>query len=386
MRIVQRMRGLVVLGVALSLIVAACTSGTTATTTTNPETTTTAETTTTLAAEGPTTTVAGTTTTAAQELREFPLAIAAGLDTSPLFAGIDNGFFNAQGIEIAPNIFFSGVELVNSLVSGESLVTVIGTAVQMSGIENGLSLKIIGLEHGIADADIYSTNYMIAGPDSGIEPDNFASLAGKSIGTALGTDGEAGLRAMLAEAGLTIDDVEALQIAPPDMASALQQGSVDAIIFVEPWPTLVESQVEGSYRVNSEMTPIFGPGIIVTTQENIDNERELLIDFLCGAAESHQWARQNKDTGLIEVNSRWTEIPEDVARAALPRISFQFRLSQLVVDGLEQRTIPGLVEIGALEGEIPIDEVIDTSLMKEALEVCPQFFDDLPPLPPGAGL
>lgn len=320
-------------------------------------------------------------TSAEEEPRPFPLAIAAGLDTSPLLAGVDEGFYDARGLAVEPNIFFSGVELVNSLVSGESLVTVIGTAVFYSSVLEGAPMRIIALEHGDATAEFYSTAYMIAAPDAGVGPGEYEQLAGKTIGTPLGTDGESAMRALLAQSGLTGDDVEAVQVAPPDMATALGQGQVDAVIFVEPWSTLVESQVEGAVRVNQEVAPIYGPGIIVTTEDALQSNRELLVDFLAASAESHQWARQNLTGGLLEVNGRWTEIPEDVAREALPRISFDMRLSTLVVDRLANETVPTLVEIGALAEPVAAEDTIDTSLMREVQESFPEFFDDLPEIP-----
>ena len=58
----------------------------------------------------------------APAVERVPLSVSAGLDTSPLFAAIDQGIFRQHNIVITPNIFFTGVEHVNSAASGQSMI------------------------------------------------------------------------------------------------------------------------------------------------------------------------------------------------------------------------------------------------------------------------
>lgn len=317
----------------------------------------------------------------AQNMREVPIAIAAGLDTSPQFAGIDLGIFEENGLTLTPNIKTSGVELLNSLVSGESLISIVGVTVMASAVQNGIPIKIIALEHGTPVSDVYSTNRVVAGPDRGIEKGDLASLKGKTIGTPLGTDGEAGLLAYLDSVGLSKADVTLVQTAPPDMASALQSGSVDAVSFVEPWATIVETNVPGSFRVVDDMPPFFSPGVIITSAEFLANQRDLLVDYLTGVAAAMKWARANLHGELLDVNSRWTQIPREVADKAIDEINFDTRLSKVTLSALENNNMPALVRLGVLKEPLPLDSIIDTSLQKEVQEKHPELFDDLPPIP-----
>ena len=166
---------------------------------------------------------AGAATLPPDVVRPFDLAIAAGLDTAPLFAAIDNDFYTEEGLGVTPRIQFSGVELVNALVAGDAQVAVIGTAIHFTSVEKGIPLRIIALEHGLADSTTYGTASLVAGPNAGVGVGEFANLRGKKIGVPLATDGEFGFLAFLREGGLTAQDVELVKMAPPDMTAALQQ-------------------------------------------------------------------------------------------------------------------------------------------------------------------
>jgi ABC-type nitrate/sulfonate/bicarbonate transport system substrate-binding protein len=317
----------------------------------------------------------------AQDLQPVALAVAAGLDTSPQFAAIDQGIFEKHGLAVTPNIKFSGVELLNSAVSGESLISVVGTTVTASAIQNGIGIKIIALEHGSPVQEFYSTCRIVAGPDRGIEPGKLETLKGKTIGMPLGTDGEAGALAYLKSVGLTRDDVQLVQVAPPDMVSAITSGSVDAVSFVEPWATIVELNAPGSFRVTSEQPDWYGPGVIITSDDTIANHRDLLVKYLTAVAEAQHWARANLEGELLAVNSRWTQIPTEVAEKAITQINFDPRLSKSVLRSLEHSTIPALIDIGVIDKPIAMDKLIDTSMQKEVQDNHPEFFADLPAIP-----
>lgn len=317
----------------------------------------------------------------AQALTPITIAIAAGLDTSPQFAAIDQGIFEANGLSVTPNIKSSGVELLNSVVAGESLIAIVGMTVTASAVQNGIPLKVIALEHGSPVAKFYSTCRMVAGANRGIVRNNIGSLKGKTIGMPLGTDGEAGALAYLATAGLNKSTVKFVQTAPPDMASALQSGSVDAVAFVEPWLTIVEARVPGSFRIVDEQPPFFSPGVIITSDNTIRDKRAVLIKYLTGVAAGQKWARANLTGELLDVNSRWTQIPREIAAKAIKHITFDTRLSKSVLRGLETNNIPALVSMGVLKQALPMDRIIDTRLQKEVQDTHPELFDDLPAIP-----
>ena len=313
-------------------------------------------------------------------LRQVDLSISLGLDTAPLWAGMDKGFYGAHGIEVKPHTYFTGVQHVNSLASGESQVAAIGTAVLYSSVLNGVPLKIIGIMHGSAVARTYATTYIIAGRNSGIGANEVAKLRGKRIGTPLGTDGEAAALKWLATVNLEKSDVRLVNVAPPDLATALQTGAVDAISCFEPWPTLVLQRVPGSVRVTGK-PPYFSAGVLVSTESAIQSRRKDLVDFLAGTAQAQQWSRKNLTRELIDINTRHTTVPAEVAKSAVNRIRFDGRISKLTLNRLAYGVIPTLMSIGVLRGGVDSRKAIDPSLNKEVQRRFPQYFSDLPKIP-----
>jgi ABC-type nitrate/sulfonate/bicarbonate transport system substrate-binding protein len=318
----------------------------------------------------------------AETLNGLTVAISTGgVDTSPIFAGIDNGFYRPFGLDVKPQIVTTGgVGLIAAVSSGQAQVTPVGTAALYSSIAAGIPLKIIGIMHGTSVKKFYSTSYIVAGPRAGVGPRQIEKLKGKKIGLPLGTDGEAGLLSVLKQAGLDRGDVSLVNLRPPDLAVSLQTGAVDAISFVEPWPSVVLLKVPGAVRV-SPPAPLFGPGVIVSSPDTIASKRKDLVNFLAATARSQQWARKNAGHALIDVIARDAGVDPDAARKAINYVRFDPRISKITLSRLAYLTIPTLISLGILKTGLDSRTAIDVTLNKEVQRKYPQYFSDLPRIP-----
>lgn len=324
----------------------------------------------------------GATATPQQSVQQLDITInSGGIDTSPIYAGIERGFYRRHGLDMKPSIVTTGAPgLVAALASGQAKVVPIGTAGTYPAIANGIPLKIIGIVHGTSVKKFYSTNYIVAGPNAGVGRGEIAKLRGKRIGLPLATDGEAGLLSVLATAGLGRADVRMVNVRPPDLAIALETGAVDAISFVEPWPSVSLVRVPGSVRVSST-APLFGPGIFVTTADTLRSNRALLVKFLAASAQAQQWARRNLNKGLIDVIQRSSGVAPEVSRKGINFVRFDGRISKLTLSRLAYLTIPTLISLGILKQGLDSRTAIDPSLSKEVQAKYPQYFSDLPKIP-----
>lgn len=320
--------------------------------------------------------------TSQQSLRAFDITInAGGIDTSPIYAGIERGFYRQARLDMKPAIVTTGGPgLVSALASGAAKVVPIGTAATYPAILNGIPLKIIGIVHGTSVRKFYSTNYVVAGPRAGVGRGQVAQLRGKRIGVPFATDGEAGLLGVLRAAGLDRDDVRMVNLRPPDLAVALETGTVDAVSFVEPWPSVVLDRVPGSVRVSGP-APLFGPGIFVTTESTLRANRAMLVDFLAASARAQQWSRRNLNKDLLGVIQRSANVPPAVSRRGINYVRFDPRISKLTLNRLAYLTIPTLISLGILSRGLDARTSIDASLNKEVQAKYPQYFSDLPKIP-----
>jgi len=323
---------------------------------------------------------------AAGATKPFEFGTAPGVDSSALFVAIDKGFFAKHGIDGKVNLFPTGVEMINAMTAGKIFAATVGTVVFFTSVTKGLPIQIMGVVHGNASAENYSSSSIVAGPNAGVGKGEIAKLKGKKVGTPLGTDGEGALRAFLKSANVSHTELQVINIRPADMVSALQQGSIDAFCVFEPWPSLAITQVTGSVRVNTAVAPTFGPGIFITTPDVIKSNRDLLVAFLAAFAEAQQWARQNKGE-LVQIIRRYvTGLSEAAVNEALNYVRFDCRMSRFVVDGFKNKTIPDLVGLQVIKEAFDPAKSIDYGLMVEVQKTYPQFFSDLPPIPANAQL
>jgi sulfonate transport system substrate-binding protein len=305
---------------------------------------------------------------------------------APMFAAIDKGFYGKYGIDAKANLFPTGPEMINAMIAGKVGTATVGTVVLFAAVEKDVPLRIIGINHGVASAENYSTSYIVARPGAGIGVGEIANLKGKKVGVPVGTDGDGALRAFLRSVGLTTSDVEVINVAPPNVVSAVQQASVDAVCLFEPWPSNVLTQVPGSIRVNTAYPPTFQPGCIISTEEYVKANRAVLVDFLAGVAEGQQWGRKNPDELLAIIPRYVPAVAPAAAKEALPRVSFDIRLSKIVLNSLRDKTMADLVTLGVVKQAFDPAKAVDHTLIAEVEKAHPALFSDLPPIPADARL
>ncbi len=302
-------------GLALALLLAAC-GGTSTTSTTAEapaEVTTTAGTTDTTAAPSD-----GTTTTAAAEVEmmDIKISLIPILDFGPLYLGIQEGIFEAHGLNVETEELFSSPGLVSAATSGASDIATTSATQAVTGISNGLPIKIVS--NGSFSPTEGNTEILVL-PDSDIQ--SFADLAGKTVSTValqglfhLGT-----LSAVEADGG-DWSTVEAIPGQQPELADALAAGRVDAIVIQEPFL----SQFLRDYGFRSLGNPYaelgysIPAGVWISSIEQTEAEAEKMRRFRAAMAEANQFAIDN-DAAMRELIPTFTELtPEQVAEISLP--------------------------------------------------------------------
>jgi ABC-type nitrate/sulfonate/bicarbonate transport system substrate-binding protein len=323
------------------------------------------------------------------DLLPIEVRVTAALDQITKFAGVEQGAYEEQGLDANVEILATGPDIISAIGSGDAQIGSLGTVAVFRAIAQGVPLKIIAMNFGDPTvAGGYNEHLAIAArPDVGIVEGDPATLAGKRIGTPLGTDAEAYVRGILSTVGLTADDVELVNTAPADLATALQQGLVDAIGIWEPVITNTLGIVDGSFRVSKGGAPEpYAVGVTVVNSDFLAQQPEAVKRWLTAEAALQQWYRSAPGEAA-EVMSRW--VPAFTPEVALSAIdagfkggkAFDMRLSQAVVDGMRDITVPFL----AAQGEFPADfdptSALSFDLLAEVEAEHPELFADLAPIP-----
>ncbi len=124
-------------------------------------------------------------------------------------------------------------------------------------------------------------------------------MNGKSVGVTVGTTPENYLKAYLAANGMSMDDIKPVNLAVPDMATALSQGTVDAVV---PW----EPQVSEILRTQEDVKTVVrgGPygrsvvGVMVTDQYFKDHA-DIIEKYVVGAWQGDQFTREHPEEAAV---------------------------------------------------------------------------------------
>lgn len=142
------------------------------------------------------------------------------------FTALERGLFEAQGLKVKPIGFQSGSSMATAFKAGEIDIGQTGVPGLISGINTGIPVQAVYLDYDEAPGD-----WLVAAPGTNIE--TIKDLAGKKVGTFVGTNVWVELTLLLEKHGIK-DQVRIVNIRPPAWVPSLRNKDVDAVIA---WPT-----------------------------------------------------------------------------------------------------------------------------------------------------
>ena len=175
---------------------------------------------------------------------EVHIAIQPSAAFIPLYVAKEKGWIEEalepMGVKVTWNSFESGPPMNESLLSGDSDIGVIGDVPTVMVAAPDNDVEVIAIAAQAADS------YAILVPaDSDIQ--GAADLKGKRVATTFGSTGHNMAQKYLNTAGLTIDDIELVNIAAGDAASVLSKNQAEAVSIWE--PNVTRLTADGSVRI-----------------------------------------------------------------------------------------------------------------------------------------
>jgi NitT/TauT family transport system substrate-binding protein len=192
-----------------------------------------------------------------------------------------NGFYEP--------VRFSGFpEIKESIIAGHLPATFMLAPLAMALAEQGVPVKIVYLGHRDGTA-------LMVQKDSDIL--SVRDLRGKRVAIPNRYSNQnLLLRKALADQGMSIDDVEILEMPPPDMPAALYSKAVDGITSGEPF--MAQTEMDGYGRVlyqAKDIWPNFISCVLVVSQKTIDEHPEWVQQLVDGIARSGLWLEGGMD-------------------------------------------------------------------------------------------
>jgi NitT/TauT family transport system substrate-binding protein len=119
--------------------------------------------------------------------------------------------------------------------------------------------------------------------------------------------------------GVDLDSVEFVELAPPTMLQALEQGQVDAAWLVEPFATLGQAEqdvrmVVSAFEGPSEDSPVAG---WATTADVAESDPDMLAAFSAAMDEAMEIVHSEPDA-VAEIIPTYTEMTPELASSLGP--------------------------------------------------------------------
>lgn len=186
-------------------------------------------------------------------------------------------------VDVELSEWASGVDQNTAFAAGEIDFSSMGNLPAVSGTASGYGTKILAVNY------LYDNEYVLAArADSGIK--TTADLKGKNVGTYVGTVGHYAVAKYLEKAGLTLDDVNLLNVGA-EAVTSLRNGDVDAV----PLESVVAQQLEdegSAYILEDDQVPIYnyvvGREAFAEKYPEITEKVLELINDTWNYADSHQ--------------------------------------------------------------------------------------------------
>ena len=184
--------------------------------------------------------------------------------------GIEKGYFEEEGLKLNLVQFDAGPAEIAAMEQGSIDIAYIGKGAHKL-CPNGTA-DILLLQH-MGDGD----SIIGLGGITKLE-----ELKGKKIGYAAGTSSESILVAALESVGLTMNDVEAMNMNASNLTSAAMAGSIDAVAAWAPMSLPILALVEGSVDIcsNVDFPSMVTPGSWVVNPNWVKDHEEEAMKFV----------------------------------------------------------------------------------------------------------
>lgn len=283
--------------------------------------------------------------------------------------GIEKGYFAEEGITIELVEFADGPTIIAAMEAESIDIGYIGSGAHKLCIAG--RAKIFSFAHcGNGDA-------VIGLSSKGVE--TAADLKGKVVGYSAGTSSEAILQKTLAQAGLTMNDVTAMEMDASGLVSAMVSGSLDACALWSPSSLLVMEQCGDDAVLLANNLTFADQSASVSSwivMEKYAAENEDILerylralykakDFRADPANAREISEWIAAKCGLDVETVYSQRGDAEWLTAAEMIEM---IDSGKMEALYKSQQNGFIASGAVEGEVPVADYVMFDLMKKAAQ------------------
>lgn len=290
-------------------------------------------------------------------LIDFSIGLLTFSNTVPVYIGLEEGFFEEEGLKVSLQEIQTGPALIAAAVSGDVDVSMANSVSVLQAISQGLPLQLLAPtsysnsfgEQGKGQGVYVSADSDINGPED---------LRGKTIGIiSVGNVTDLAIKASLDQLhGIAPTEYELLGIPAADTANAIKSGHIDAGVLVEPFAT---SALHDGLKFVYDPDVGFGvpeqeflASVWFTTAPTLEKNSEAIAQFTRAIKKANDFAETHPDVArrvLSEITSVDAALLDEIT---LPRFS-----SELHLEGI-RNAADSMLTYGFLDEPVDISAIV----------------------------
>ena len=280
--------------------------------------------------------------------------------SSAILLGKAKGFYDQafakEGAKVEYDLFLSGPLAVEAAAGDHVDLLNVGNIPPVIARANGIDVKVIA-----KSAFNPATNAVLVSPNSPIQ--TIEDLKGKKVAVQVGSSVHYFLSQVLAEKGMTLADVQLVNLPGPDQGPALESGNVDAIVLWMPYRTQLE--MAGKARVLVDSAHFSGGiGVYMVRNEFGKQNPKLVECFLKATKQANNYLKKHPQEALKLLASN-SQFPAAILAKSLEGFDWSMGITPKDIDamnGIKQF----LKTTKVIRKDFVIQELFDTSYYQQA--------------------
>lgn len=257
----------------------------------------------------------------------------------------DQGIFEKElGVPVEYAELTSGADQTQALASGDvQVLYAVGATSVILSAANGADIKVLNMYSRSPKAFcMYSKDESLTTPES---------LKGKTIAGPTGTNLHELLVSYLAQADMTLDDVNYVNMSIPDAKAGLDGGSVDVALLAGANAYNAEQQ---GYHLVADGEGLISALIAVATTQKFYDEHPDVIKKLNAAQEEIASYMANNQEATMETVAATLDLDVDAVKEMYGFYDFSTEITDADKEGF-QKTADFMYESGMIENELDVN-------------------------------
>jgi len=217
--------------------------------------------------------------------------------------GVKEGLFEKAGVKVDYTVVEDPVQRFNALKSGslDAIATTPDTfsRTYAKGIP---SVQVLGLDSSEGGDGIVAERSVQSVQD----------LAGQQVGVSAGSTSQWFLAYVLDQNGMSLDDVEQVDMTSGDAGAAFAAGRIPVAVTWEPWLSKAQKNPDGHVLVSTTKYPTIITDQVAFDPDFLKENPDSVRNFIKGYQMAVDFLHSNEDEALADVTDYLGQSPEDI--------------------------------------------------------------------------